>query len=360
MSLISLRALKAHFAVLEADDNRGINETRGYACEYVAWRFVTQLSGREAIDFLLYELPSTSPTAPAPRGEDNVEAGGNGNGNHAESGPTTPVFSHSIEQLEEAERLLTTPVAERHGLIGRADKEKEAFSSSFENLNALEVAAVTQAKKFLSQRVVQRMIESIWKGDIIFWETLSVNSKKEPKVYSKKKADPFSRLRVPRYLKAYEALFFLSFLALYYAVLVPVQRNSQRRPPDHELATSAESARPWFVVDPQRNFHSITPAEILLYVWIVGFAYDECQHSQAQPTFVSCSHAMVVGEYLDAGQAFYAADFWSLWDIGIVAIGIAFFVCSESPVNHPSDAAAVTRHNRVACSRVSFWRGPTG
>jgi len=331
MSLTPYRALKGHFMVLEADDNRGIYETRGYACEYVAWRFVTRLSGREAIDFLLYELPPASPLAPPQRDEeDSVEEGRNGNGNRVESGTTTPVRSPGIDLLEEAERLLATPIAERHGLIGRADRDKEAFSSSFENLNALEVAAVTQAKKFLSQKVVQRMIESIWKGDIIFWETLSVNSKKEPKVYNKKKADPFSRLRVPRYLKAYEAIFFLSFMVLYYAVLIPIQRNSRRGPPDHELVTSAERSRHWFVFDPQKSFHSITPVEVLLYVWIAGFAYDECEHLLAVAIYLPLI-SVTVGEYIDAGQAFYAADFWSLWDIGIVAIGIAFFICSRSP-----------------------------
>jgi hypothetical protein len=36
-----------------------------------------------------------------------------------------------------------------------------------------------------------------------------------------------------------------------------------------------------------------------------------------------------VGEFLDAGQAFYSTDFWSLWDLGIVAIGVAFFICSK-------------------------------
>jgi hypothetical protein len=36
-----------------------------------------------------------------------------------------------------------------------------------------------------------------------------------------------------------------------------------------------------------------------------------------------------VGEFLDAGQAFYSTDFWSLWDLGIVAIGLAFFICSK-------------------------------
>ncbi len=52
--------------------------------------------------------------------------------------------------------------------------------------------------------------------------------------------------------------------------------------------------------------------EILLYIWIAAFAYDE------------------FGEFRDAGTLFYATDFWSLWDIGIVGIGIAFLVASTS------------------------------
>lgn len=68
----------------------------------------------------------------------------------------------------------------------KAEEENDDFASSFQNLNALEIAAVSDAKKFLSQRVVQRIIESIWRGDIIFWETLSVDSVKDAKVYNKK------------------------------------------------------------------------------------------------------------------------------------------------------------------------------
>src|SRR5450755_3350682 len=70
-------------------------------------------------------------------------------------------------------------------------------------------------------------------------------------------ADPYARLRVPKYQKAFESIFFASFLALYYAVLV------------------------------QRNQTYITPIEILLYIWIAAFAYDE------------------FGEYWDAGYLFY-------------------------------------------------------
>ena len=37
----------------------------------------------------------------------------------------------------------------------------------------------------------------------------------------------------------------------------------------------------------------------------------------------------LVGEYRDAGSAFYSADFWSVWDISIVLIGLAFFICRK-------------------------------
>lgn len=102
----------------------------------------------------------------------------------------------------------------------------------------------------------------------MFWETLSVNAVKCPKLYSKNRSDPFSRLRVPRYLKIFETIYFATFLALYYVVLV------------------------------HRSFSRVTPAEFLLYIWITGFAYDE------------------LGGWSDAGQtSFYASDFWWMWDI---------------------------------------------
>lgn len=29
---------------------------------------------------------------------------------------------------------------------------------------------------------------------------------------------------------------------------------------------------------------------------------------------------------MDAGSTFYATDFWALWDVGIILVGLAFFV----------------------------------
>lgn len=154
-----------------------------------------------------------------------------------------------------------------------------SLTSQCENLSALEIAAVSGAKKFLSQRAVQKIINGLWCGDIVFWETLSVDSNKKPRKYNRHHADLFCRLRVPLYLKVFETLFFAVFLGLYYAVLV------------------------------HRDFERVTIPEILLYVWIASFAYDE------------------FADWVDAGQtSFYASDFWWTWDISIVVVGLVFCI----------------------------------
>lgn len=51
------------------------------------------------------------------------------------------------------------------------DDEDEDPTKPFVTLNALEIAAVADAKRFLSQHVVQKIITGIWNGDIIFWDS---------------------------------------------------------------------------------------------------------------------------------------------------------------------------------------------
>ncbi|KAF2473800.1 uncharacterized protein BDR25DRAFT_125097 [Lindgomyces ingoldianus] len=271
----ALLALKAHFSALEeASDEPGVNEARGYACELVAWQFLTNLSEREAIDFLLLELP---PAISSPDNSQDEERDSVSHQNGASAnlrGEATPLLgsrrfgrTSSYFGTDSVAATLTTDIS-----------HSDNFASQFENLSALEIASVSDAKKFLSQRPVQKIINGVWRGDIVFWETLSVNSVKCPKLYNRRRGDPFCRLRVPRYLKIFETIFFATFLALYYAVLV------------------------------QRSFSHVTPSEVLLYIWIAGFAYDE------------------LGDWIDAGQtSFYASDFWWIWDISIVLVGTIFF-----------------------------------
>ena len=71
----------------------------------------------------------------------------------------------------------------------------------------------------------------------------------------------------------------------------------------------------------ERNPRKITAREVLLYVWIAAFAYDE------------------FGEFRDAGLLFYQTDFWSLWDVGIILTGAAFLVARVVGLVKDSDKA---------------------
>jgi hypothetical protein len=183
-----------------------------------------------------------------------------------------------------------------------SDDDDDDPTAPFVNLNALEIAAIADAKRFLSQTVVQKIVTGIWNGDIIFWDHLSVYATKQPRLYNPKTADPFSRLRVPKYLKSFEVLFFASFLFLYYSVLV------------------------------ERNPYQISTLEILLYIWFAAFFYDE------------------LSEWIDAGSIFYTADVWNLFDMIMISIGIIFALMSMSsslPHRSRQDAHRSSRNYRL-------------
>jgi hypothetical protein len=255
----------------------------------VAWRFLTRLSERDAIEIALYEL--SPPEAPEPQGQEHSSNSNDGDAGNSdeqsrllgqtrprEHPPPSPVRPNSKRQ--QLIHTVTHLGASVFTNEEAGEDEEEDPSSSFTGLNALEIAAVADAKKFLSQKLVQKIIFGIWTGEIILWESLSVHTKKKAQFYNKRKADPFSRLRVPKYIKAFEVLFFAIFLTLYYAVLV------------------------------ERNPYKITPLETLLYVWVAAFAYDE------------------LSEFIDAGL-FYYTDFWSSWDLAIIFVGVAFLITSR-------------------------------
>jgi len=177
------RILKWHFANIENDD-RGIWETRGHACEIVAWRFLTHLSEKEAIDYLLHELPGP-------------------NGLHSESSESDDVGESGLARpnakdgdIDEHSPLLRNQIGvskrpglrqfEHHHHAHTLDFANEDPTVSFVGLNTLEIAAIADAKKFLSQRVVQKIVDDIWSGNIVFWDTLSVSTKKHAQIYNKR------------------------------------------------------------------------------------------------------------------------------------------------------------------------------
>lgn len=231
--------LKGHFVGLEAEEDQGIHAARGFACEAVATRFITGLADREIIDSLLYELQSSDASGidnEAPENEPELLS------------PLTeqsPLLSRSSLRSRGSHRSRRTIPEAYDGASEEPFAATDAeLIEQFDGLNALEIAAVSGAKKFLCQKQVQRIINAIWTGDIVFWAKLSADTQKKAQVYQRKSMDPFCRLRVPIYLKAFEVLFFAAFLAFYYAVLM------------------------------QRSFHSVTTAEIFLYIWIASFAHN--------------------------------------------------------------------------------------
>ncbi|GAP92333.2 putative ion transporter [Rosellinia necatrix] len=281
----ALLALRWHYGAI--NDGRGLSDARANACEIVAWRFLTRLSEREVVDFCLYEIPDPCDRDDTSSDEERVVLGEADERAALLGGTrTSSESSHRPDHLSDARRgpirrsqlyeSVSKLTMSRHATdVGETEADPTA---PFIHLNALEIAAVADAKRFLSQHIVQKIITGIWNGDIIFWDRLSASSRKRPCFYNHNTADPFSRLRVPKYLKAYEVAFFCGFLLLYYSVLI------------------------------QQNRYAVTPVEILLYIWLAAFLYDE------------------VSEYIDAGSIFYAADVWNIFDMAMIAIGIVYFI----------------------------------
>ncbi|KAJ5611317.1 hypothetical protein N7510_008036 [Penicillium lagena] len=293
--IVTLMILKWEF-INSTDDDWGMNESRGHACEFVAWQFLCHLNQRETIEFLLEELPiprrNSANLVEAERGASDF-ASDRGEMRETED-ETTPLLLNSSSSLY---RLLSgkvgtgSPSTQSHQ--GTQTYQEICLAqkySQFFGLNALEIATIAHAKKFLSQRVVQRVVDDIWRGEIVFWDSLTVHSKKKPQLFNERTADPYSRLRVPVYRKLFEAAFFITFLFLYYAVLV------------------------------ERKQTGIGIFETLMYIWIVAFAYDE------------------LSGIVDAGVLFYQMDFWSLWNLAIIVVGSAFVIARVIGLGRQDDS----------------------
>lgn len=104
----------------------------------------------------------------------------------------TPLLQHSASQLGHLYKPPHRNNAASSSDTFRADSDmsdletEEDPTKPLAGLNALEIAAVANAKKFLAQRLVQKIVQDIWHGNIIFWESLSVNAVKKARVYNKR------------------------------------------------------------------------------------------------------------------------------------------------------------------------------
>ncbi|TGZ82385.1 hypothetical protein EX30DRAFT_394705 [Ascodesmis nigricans] len=253
-TLAALLWCRAQFAFSADDDSgEGVDMSRAMACELVACEFTSALSAADALRYLCFELPSEP--------EMEVQESGVRPGNNRESGYGT---------ISESSTFLS-------GFSASGDVE-EGPGSDYVGLNTLEIAVMADAKRFISHRPVQMVINGIWDGSISFWKKLDIHGSKTPHFYNARKGDPYLRLRVPKYQKVFEAAFFTVLLALYYVVLA------------------------------ERNPHHITASEGALFVFFTAFIADE------------------ISSIIDSGVQFYAQDLWSLLDLCMVAIGVIYLV----------------------------------
>jgi hypothetical protein len=179
------RILKWEFSNV-AEDDWGLNGSRGAACEFVAWQFLCHLNQRETIEFLLEELPSprrrSTNLSEVETGISRLTRG---------STESTPLLSGASTPGRQSELGKQNPENQSRRAFLRtqteyADDCNLSRYSRFFGLNALEVAAVASAKRFLSQRVVQRVVNDIWNGEIVFWDSLTVHSIKKPQIFNRK------------------------------------------------------------------------------------------------------------------------------------------------------------------------------
>lgn len=167
-----------------------MNESRGYACEYVAWQFLCHLTQDEHIEFLLQELSRPQHRfvsfSQAEEGTSGFRIHGD---NYQGESERTPLLKSSplprfFSRKSVDSYCYCARVPEQAGV--RDDSHELERLSLFYGLNVLEIAIIVHAKKFLSQKVVQRVIDNIWKGEIVFWDSLSVQSRKRPHFFNEK------------------------------------------------------------------------------------------------------------------------------------------------------------------------------
>ena len=150
---------------------------------------MTHLSETDLIDYLLYELPAPASSHEASRSAPQNDDAANrrdGLGEHADERSQLLPGSNGVKSAAQS----------MHGRVPRQDTPPDDQAGGdvddptlqFVGLNALEIAAVAEAKKFLSEKVVQRIVNAIWCGDIVFWDSLTVHARKKAHKYNKRYA----------------------------------------------------------------------------------------------------------------------------------------------------------------------------
>jgi len=126
------------------EDRHGLNNARAVACEAVAIDCVGFLSEHDVVQYLGFEVPGKIEELSHP----------------ATSESTTLLSRSSSNSLHNSSNNsgLTPPNGLEEGGLESADAR---IVAAYGGLNALEIAIVAEAKHFLSQKSVQRIVDGM-------------------------------------------------------------------------------------------------------------------------------------------------------------------------------------------------------
>ncbi|KAG0199692.1 hypothetical protein BGX28_007082 [Mortierella sp. GBA30] len=248
--------------------NARLNETRAYACEIVATKVLKAFSMRQLIDVLTYDF--------------------------------SPI------RRKDARSRLYLPLPHFEG------------EPSTEPMSAIEVAISGRAKHFVSNPLVQEIINQIWLGQIVFFSNAIDNpdsclnaSQQEIRtvtVYDNQdiKFLRLSRLRVPRYKTTFQMISFSVFIFVY------------------TLVTFSKSAE-------------LTALEVIMDVFALSYTLDE---------FIQLK---------DSGPSFYFETVWNLFDVPIYIIFLVFIGLRISTFFTGSVEMTYFAYDFLACNSILLW-----
>ncbi|KAG0054325.1 hypothetical protein BGZ83_011431 [Gryganskiella cystojenkinii] len=246
--------------------NARLNETRAHACEIVATKVLKAFTLRQLIDVLTYDF--------------------------------SPV------KRKDARSRLYLPHFEGE--------------PSTEPMSALEVAISGRAKHFISNPLVQEIINQIWLGQIVFFSNAIDNpdsclhaSQQEIRtvtVYDSRdiKFLRLSRLRVPRYKTTFQMVSFSAFILVYTVV------------------TFAKETE-------------LTTMEVIMDLFALSFTLDE---------FLQLK---------DSGPSFYFETVWNLFDVPIYIIFLGFMGLRISTYFTGSADMNDFAYDFLACNAILLW-----
>jgi hypothetical protein len=207
-------------------------------------------------------------------------------------------------------------------------ENESEYEDSKSRASALEVAILSDAKRFCTSPAVQRVVDRVWRGDVVFYASLidedgiSLNGRPSTRskltrartVVNVRRGRPrglrdvlrVSRLRVPRYQNLLYVSIYIMYLAIYAHVLM-----------EHSI--------------------SFTWEEIVLYILTIGYGLDE------------------LSQIYKCGLVFYTQYLWNPLDSLVLLSVFLFGLLRVCACVYEEARWTPLAYGILACNSVALW-----